>query len=732
MKSSIESIVSRNRNLVLILLMMFGLGLFGLSALPSNGETSAPALIYGHDRFAHRLFTFNGNSPGTFISNIAITGLNPNEQLVGIDIRPADGLLYGVGTTGTASRLVRINTMTGAVTTVGTGFAPPLAFQTFYGVDFDPTTDRLRVIGFNDINIRINPVNGTLAGTDPNIAFAPGDRNFGDNPAVDMIAYSDPAARNENLGEPAVLYGIDTANGVLVIISSNGQLTTVGPLGQFLSTSAGLDFDFATGDLIATYNDGVYRINIFTGEAVFQGSLPTGGIDGMTIPRPVATPTPTPRPTATATPTPTPTPTPVPCSPTAPQSPGIVTGTDTGSNHVKRFNNALAETASFLPFGPTFNGGVRVAVGDINGDGIDDIAAGAGPGGGPQVMVFSGGCTPAIRSFLAYSPSFTGGVFVAVGDINGDGVADIITGSDAGMTAQVKVFDAVTLGEIRSFQPFAGFGGGIRVASGDVNGDGRDDIIVGAGAGGGPHVKVFDGVTNAVHHDFFAYETNFLGGVFVGAADMNDDGRADIVTGAGPGGGPHVKVFSGNDLLLIRSFFAFEPTFMGGVRVAVGRVNDDVAPDILVGAAALGLTAGFALDEQTSPDVGGGTSGGPRVKVFDGVTNAVIRDFLAYPPPFAGGVFVAAPPIPMRRFVSVSGRVLTPGGVGLRNAVVVMTDSQGNRRLATTSSFGVYSFENVRTGETYFMNAFSKRFRFAPRTLMVNDIVMNEIFTGLE
>jgi hypothetical protein len=121
-------------------------------------------------------------------------------------------------------------------------------------------------------------------------------------------------------------------------------------------------------------------------------------------------------------------------------------------------------------------------------------------------------------------------------------------------------------GTLSSYDP--AFLGGVRVAAGDVNGDGRADIVTGAGPGGGPHVKVFSGANLSLLHSFFAYTPAFTGGVFVAAGDVNGDGRADIVTGAGPGGGPHVEIFSGADLALLQSFFAYAPAFTGGVFVA--------------------------------------------------------------------------------------------------------------------------------------------------------------------
>jgi hypothetical protein len=97
-----------------------------------------------------------------------------------------------------------------------------------------------------------------------------------------------------------------------------------------------------------------------------------------------------------------------------------------------------------------------------------------------------------------------------------------------------------------------------------VNGDGRADIITGAGAGGGPHVAVFSGANLQLLASFFAYDPFFPGGVNVAAGDVDGDGHADIITGAGPGGGPHVAVFSGASLQLLASFFAYDPFFFRG------------------------------------------------------------------------------------------------------------------------------------------------------------------------
>src|SRR5205823_6185984 len=96
--------------------------------------------------------------------------------------------------------------------------------------------------------------------------------------------------------------------------------------------------------------------------------------------------------------------------------------------------------------------------------------------------------------------------------------------------------------------------------------------ITGAGAGGGPQVRVF-GSTGALRTAFFAYDPGFTGGVYVAAGAVSSNQHADIVTGAGAGGGPQVRIFNGLNDSLVASFFAYDPNFTGGVRVAAPDFN---------------------------------------------------------------------------------------------------------------------------------------------------------------
>jgi uncharacterized repeat protein (TIGR01451 family) len=305
------------------------------------------------------------------------------------------------------------------------------------------------------------------------------------------------------------------------------------------------------------------------------------------------------------------------------------------------------------------------------------VAVGAGPGGGPVVKVYNGSPGTLVADFFAFAPSFTGGVHVAVADVNGDGVPDIIVAAGAGGSPEVKVIDGTKFGQLQAngeiassalladfFAYAPSFTGGVNVAAGDVNGDGILDIIVGTGAiivgtgaGGGPEVKVIDGTklgqiqpngeiaSSALLADFFAYAPSFTGGVNVAAGDVNGDGVPDIIVGAGAGGEPEVKVIDGTKLgqiqpngeiassALLADFFAYAPSFTGGVNVAAGDVNGDGVPDIIVGA---------------------GAGGEPEVKAIDGTklsqiqpngeiaSSALLADFFAFAVNFSGGVFVAA------------------------------------------------------------------------------------------
>ena len=298
--------------------------------------------------------------------------------------------------------------------------------------------------------------------------------------------------------------------------------------------------------------------------------------------------------------------------------------------HVKSFANGFLASAN--TYADNGSGGASVAVGNVDGTGDPEIVVGSGPGHDPQVWILNLDGVP-ISSFAPYDAGFRGGVNVAAADLNGDGKAEIVTGAGPGGGPNVKVFNAAG-GLLASFFAYdPGFRGGVNVAAADVNGDGKAELVTGAGPGGGPHVRTFTAGGAAIGGGFFAYDPRFTGGVSVAAIATR------IVTGAGPGGGPHVRVFDGASGAPIGGgFFAYDPAFTGGVWVGAG-------PTTIV--------------------TGPGAGGGPHVRTFSFDTTP-LSSFFAYEGAFTAGVKVAAVPPSGSGTTSSSGPggtvTSTPGG----------------------------------------------------------------------
>lgn len=250
-------------------------------------------------------------------------------------------------------------------------------------------------------------------------------------------------------------------------------------------------------------------------------------------------------------------------------------------------------------FGSTYVGGVRVATIDLNGNGILDAIYGTGPGVITQVRAIDGATGVVLFQVQPFESAFLGGVYVSAGDLTGDGRPNIVVSPDEGGGPRVQVYDLLSGQLIADFFGIddPDFRGGARTAVGDLNGDGRPDLAVAAGFGGGPRVAIYDGrsvvnpLTGLVRlvPDFFVFEPQLRNGAFIAIADINGNGFGDLIAGAGPGGGPRVTIFSGAQLLNgqevpIANFFAGDDANRGGVRVAVQDFNGDGRKDLITGA----------------------------------------------------------------------------------------------------------------------------------------------------
>ncbi len=677
---------------------------------------------------ANALLSFDSATPGT-ATTIAVTGLIAGDNLVGIDYRPSNGVLFGVSNT---SHIYTINAGTGVATAVSaTAFAPAIS-GAGVGFDFNPASDKLRIVTSSNQSLRVNADTGVTAGTDTAPFYNATSYNdfFGTAPVAPQLAAAAYTKNADPITGATVttLYGIDSNLDTLVIQGgpdgtpspNTGELTIVDILGFDAGANTAFDIQAGTDAAFVATGGMLYSLNITTGASTKLGtivgspnlqglsvapsasgagtlSLPaatfsfpanrgplavtvnrTGGATGavainyattdgtaiagtdyfpgsgtlnfadgelsqtvfLSLPAGAATASPaktftialstpvgaTLGTTSTATIT----------IPAVVASPApvryVAVGGGVGSVPQVEVRNAVtgASVGSFLGYEASFTGGVTVATGDVNGDGTDDVIVGSGVGGGPRIRVFDGTtlgtASPTIISdFFAYESTFRGGVTVATGDIDGDGFKDVIVGSGNGGGPRVRVFDGAqlaagtqtTLADFFAYE--STFRGGVNVGSGNFNKDGFDDIIAGAGVGGGPRVRVFDGKTpTTTLTEYFAYDSNLRSGVTVAAGDINGDGTADVITGSGLGGGPNVRAFSGLTQTSLANFFAYDSNDRGGVRVATADFNDDGVSEIVTGSG----------------------PGGPRTVKFLSSTGTSLFSYDAFNASFTGGVYV--------------------------------------------------------------------------------------------
>jgi len=289
----------------------------------------------------------------------------------------------------------------------------------------------------------------------------------------------------------------------------------------------------------------------------------------------------------------------------------------------------------------TFTGAISLAVGDVNGDGFNDVVSAAQSYGRPSVTVTSGKDGAILKTFDAFDRTSRNGVNIAVGDFNSDGFDDIVAAQARGGD-QIRVYSGKNFSLLSTFSAFNGYGGGVSVAAGDTNNNGVPELILGKLAEAAPDVRVIAGVpritvrtltpanpsirvmsattSNAGAAVSFSqastitpFDAGYRGGVSVGVGDLNGDGFGDVIAGTATSGGL-VKEFSGKDTKVVLGSFS---TFGNvGIQVAAGNFSSPNHADLVVS--------------------GRGNFNGGDVRIYEGTTSTLYRNFQAAPGNTAG------------------------------------------------------------------------------------------------
>ncbi len=296
-----------------------------------------------------------------------------------------------------------------------------------------------------------------------------------------------------------------------------------------------------------------------------------------------------------------------------------------GTSHLRSFylNGEVAEVNS-LVLDPATRGGADVASGDTNGDGHDELIFGAGPGVKPEVSVRTQ-ANEEISIFLAYDQKFRSGIRVAAGDVDGDGHDEIITAPRKGGGGQVRIFEADGTKRSLEFWPYGpAFRGGVDVAAAnvDLSTPTKDEIIVAPESGYKPLVKIYrPQMEHNLYSDFLAFSESFRGGVRVSAGNVDNDPEDEIIVGAASSGG-HVRVLEAKDGAPRGiDFYPFGTDFREGVDVGAIDFDNNGKSEIIIGSS------------------GKSTA---RVKVYRfNLARDILIEFLPYTDNFRNGVNVS-------------------------------------------------------------------------------------------
>lgn len=322
-----------------------------------------------------------------------------------------------------------------------------------------------------------------------------------------------------------------------------------------------------------------------------------------------------------------------------------VFATDSMVSRVKVYKNMGEKiSAEFLAFDKNFKGGGYVAMGNVTGNKKSEIIVGAGYGGGPQVRIFDKKGNSTGINFYAFKKKYKKGVSLAACNLDGGGKKEIVVGKALEDRSKIRIYrikknkEAKLLASFRAYSK--DFAGGVNITCGDINGNGRDEIITGPGPGGRAHIRTFKfkpgkRSVKALNLSFFAFDEKFKGGATVGIGSLAKNKKKKVIVVGQASEGNEVELYKINkkkkkySVKFVREIIAYD-NFDGGVNLVVGNLDGKKKDEIVVAPA---------------------KDGGPQIKILNR-KGKLKNSLMVYKKDFKGGVRLG---VVGKTFVAIPG-----------------------------------------------------------------------------